>query len=87
MKTKIETALADAKKDLVACDMAKIKAAVESLGAVGQELYAQVAQAAGAAGAGPEESGPAADGPAPKKAEKKADVVDAEFEVMDDDKK
>ncbi len=87
VKTKIETALADAKKDLVAGDTAKIKAAVESLGAVGQELYAQVAQAAGAAGAGPEESGPAADGPAPKKAEKKADVVDAEFEVMDDDKK
>ena len=87
VKTKIETALADAKKDLVASDTAKIKAAVESLGAVGQELYAQVAQAAGAAGAGPEESGPAADGPAPKKAEKKADVVDAEFEVMDDDKK
>lgn len=87
VKTKIETALADAKKDLVAGDTAKIKAAVESLGAVGQELYAQVAQAAGAAGAGPEQSGPAADGPAPKKAEKKADVVDAEFEVMDDDKK
>jgi molecular chaperone DnaK len=84
VKTKIETALADARKDLESGDTAKMKAAVENLSKVGQELYAQAAQAAGA---GPESGGPAADGPAPKKTEKKADVVDADFEVMDDDKK
>ena len=65
--------------------------ALEKLNAIGSELYAEAqknAQAAGAA-AGPEA---ASDGPAPgaaagKKPEKKADVVDADFEVVDDDKK
>jgi molecular chaperone DnaK len=86
VKSKIEAALTEAKQDLESGDTAKMKAAMENLSKVGQELYAQAAQAAGAAGA-PEGAEPAKGEPAPKKTEKKADVVDADFEVVDDDKK
>jgi molecular chaperone DnaK len=91
IKSKAESALADAKKDLESNDTARMKSAMEKLSAVGGELYAEVqkaAQASGAApgGAGAPEAGPEA-GPAPKKTEKKADVVDADFEVVDEDKK
>jgi molecular chaperone DnaK len=94
VKPKIESALADAKKDLESNDTARMKAAMENLSKVGQELYAKAAEAAGAAGAAgpggapgsaPEPDAGAAGGP--KKTEKKADVVDADFEVVDDDKK
>ena len=65
-----------------------MKAALENLSKVGAELYAeaqqaeQAAQAAagGAEGAAPEE------GDAPKKSEKQAEAVDADFEVVDEDK-
>src|SRR5882757_7563808 len=53
-KTKIESALADAKKDLESNDADKMKASMEKLTALGGELYAEAqkaAQAAGAAGA------------------------------------
>ncbi len=84
VKGKIDTAIADAKKDLESNDPDKMKAAIENLGKVGQELYAQAAQAGQPAG---EEAAPSSEGePAPKKAEKKADVVDADFEVVDDAK-
>jgi molecular chaperone DnaK len=61
---------------------------MEKLSKVGAELYADVAAAAQAAGA---TEAPGADAPPPaggsaKKAEKKADVVDADFEVVDEDK-
>jgi molecular chaperone DnaK len=83
-KAPIEAALASAKQDLESNDADRMKAALEKLSAVGAELYAQQAQAAGGGAAGPEgsqpESGPAAE----KKA--KPDVVDADFEVVDDDK-
>jgi len=66
-----------------------MKAALENLSKVGGEFYAEAqaaAQAAqpgqGAPGGG-EGAEPAPDG---KKAEKKADVVDADFEVVDDEK-
>ena len=66
-----------------------MKASLEKLAAVGGELYATAQQAAGAAGAPP--PGDAATeppkGPAGKKPEKKADVVDADFEVVDEDEK
>ncbi len=89
IKSKFETALADAKKDLESGDADKMKAALENLQKIGAELY-QAAQAAGAspggeAGPGPETAaGQASSG---KKAEKKADVVDADFEVVDDNDK
>jgi molecular chaperone DnaK len=80
----IEAALAEAKKDLESNDPDRMKAAMEKLSKVGADLYAE-AQKAQAAGAGPEG---AAEAPkSEKKAEKKADVVDADFEVVDDDKK
>ena len=79
-----EAALADAKKDLESNDADRMKAALEKLSKLGAEFYAQAQQAAQA-------GGPAAEaGEAPKsdkKTEKKADVVDADFEVVDDDKK
>jgi molecular chaperone DnaK len=90
-KSKIEAAIADAKKDLESNDGDRMKAAQEKLTALGGELY-EAAQKAGAAAGGPApEAGPSA-GPAPeagpsKKTEKKADVVDADFEVVDENKK
>ena len=88
VKSKIESALADAKKDLESNDTARMKAAMENLSKVGADLYAHVQQAAGAAGAaGGASSGPAPEGGAAKSGEKKPDdVVDADFEVVDDDK-
>lgn len=92
IKSKAESAIAEAKKDLESNDEARMKAASEKLSAIGAELYAEAqktAQAAGAGAAGPE-AGPAgaSEGAGPqKKTEKKADVVDADFEVVDEDKK
>ena len=68
-----------------------MKSAMEKLSAVGAEIYQEAQKAAQAAGAsaGPAgAAGPADSGqPSAKKTEKKADVVDADFEVVDDDKK
>jgi molecular chaperone DnaK len=73
-----------------------MKAALEKLSAVGTELYAEAAKAAqaagaaGAAGGATPDAGAAAGGASAggaKKTEKKADVVDADFEVVDEDKK
>ena len=89
LKGKADAALAEAKKDLESNDPERMKAALEKLAAVGGELYATAQQAAGAAGAPP----PGAEGAEPpkaaagKKPEKKADVVDADFEVVDEDTK
>jgi molecular chaperone DnaK len=87
VKGKFETAIADAKKELESNDPARMKAALETLTKIGAELYQQ-AQAASAAGAAPEAAG--ADGPAPEpKAAKKSEgkVVDADVEIVDDEKK
>jgi len=91
IKAKIEPAVADAKKDLESGDVAKMKAAMENLSNVGQELYAKVAEAAQAAGVDPEAAAAGVDdaGGAAPKPEKKVDgdVVDADFEVVDEDDK
>jgi molecular chaperone DnaK len=90
-KSKAESAIADAKKDLESNDTDRMKAAMEKLSALGAEFYAEAQKAAEAAGAGAGAaeasagSGEASSGA--KKTEKKADVVDADFEVVDDDKK
>ena len=84
LKSKGDAALADAKKELESNDVDRMKAAMEKLSAVGAEIYQEAqkaAQAAGAAAGGEPQPGAA------KKPEKKADVVDADFEVVDDDKK
>jgi len=87
-KGPIEAAIASAKQDLESNDTDKMKAAMENLSKLGAELYAAAQQAgAGAPGA---EGAADAGGPAPegaKKTEKKADVVDADFEVVDEEKK
>src|SRR6202453_736640 len=84
-KSKVESALADAKKALEGNDGGQMKAALDNLSKVGAEFYAEAqaaAQAAGKAG----DPGAAAEPGAEPKAEKKADVVDADFEVVDDEK-
>jgi molecular chaperone DnaK len=94
MKSKFEAALAEAKKDLESSDPARMKSAMEKLTAIGGELYAEAAKGTQAAGGPADASGPGAtaageakpDGSA-KKSEKKADVVDADFEVVEDPKK
>jgi molecular chaperone DnaK len=92
IKSKGESAIADARKDLESNDTDRMKAAMEKISAVGAEIYQEAQKAAQAAGAGAPGAGPAdaASGPADagaKKTEKKADVVDADFEVVDEDKK
>jgi molecular chaperone DnaK len=64
-----------------------MKTAMENLSKVGAELYAAAAQAGAAAEGGAASAGSADQPKEAKKAEKKADVVDADFEVVDDDKK
>ena len=84
-KAPIEAALAEAKKDLESNDPDRMKAAMEKLSKIGAEFYAEASKAAQAAGAAPDGT---SEVPQPeKKTEKKADVVDADFEVVDDDKK
>ena len=94
VKAKIEAGVADARKDLESNDAARMRAAIEKLTKLGGEIYAHAQQAAAAAGAGSDASGTAGsepDGPAPtgakKKSDQKSDVVDADFEVVDDNKK
>jgi molecular chaperone DnaK len=85
-KTKLEATIADAKKALENNQPDEMKSALEKLSAAGSEVYADVQAAAAAAGAG---GAPGADPDQPaaeKKTEKKADVVDADFEVVDEDK-
>ncbi|HVW20306.1 MAG TPA: molecular chaperone DnaK [Opitutaceae bacterium] len=87
-KTKLEGILADAKKDLESNDAARMKAALENLSKAGGEIYAEAQAAAQSAQAGagaPPPQGGGEAGPQPK-TEKKADVVDADFEVVDEDK-
>ncbi|MFY9925146.1 MAG: molecular chaperone DnaK [Opitutaceae bacterium] len=83
-KSKVEGVLAEAKKALESNDGDKMKSALEDLSKAGAEFYADAQAAAKAAEAGA--SGHAADAGAHPKAEKKADVVDADFEVVDEEK-
>jgi molecular chaperone DnaK len=92
-KSKFESALADAKKDLESNDGDRMKAAVEKLTALGGELYAAAQKATAEAGAAPvagaadaTDAGAKPEG-STKKTEKKADVVDADFEVVDENTK
>jgi molecular chaperone DnaK len=89
VKGKFEAALADARKDLESNDAAKMKAALENLQKIGAELYqqAQAAQAAAGAPAGAESATGGASSE-PKKAKKaEGKVVDADVEIVDEDKK
>ncbi|BET66959.1 molecular chaperone DnaK [Opitutales bacterium ASA1] len=89
-KAKIEATIADAKKDLESGDGDRMKKAVDNLQKLGAEFYAQAQQAAGAGAGAPPPEGPGASTGAQSGAgagPKKVDVVDADFEVVDDDKK
>jgi molecular chaperone DnaK len=85
-KSKVEGVLAEAKKALEGNDNDQMKAALENLSKAGAEFYAEAQAAAQAAGS-PGPAAEPADAEAAPKSEKKADVVDADFEVVDDEKK
>ncbi len=87
-KTELETVLGDSRKALESDDTEQMKSALEKLtqamSAVASDLYSQAgAGAEGQPGAGPE-AGQSAGGSSSKGGD---DVVDADFEVVDDDKK
>ncbi len=87
-KSRIESAAAEARKDLESGDVARMKAAMENLQKVGAELYAEAQKAGATEGApegGPGEASSAGAAGAGRPEPKKADVVDADFEVVDDD--
>jgi len=87
-KTEIEAAIEAVREALKGSDTDAIKSAYDTLQnkfqAVSEELYKAASAQAGAAGAGPE--GAAGPGPEAAKPKKEGDVVDAEFEVVDEDK-
>ena len=87
-KSKLEAAVADARKALENkdADAAALKAEIEKFNKVLQEQAAAM-QAAAQQSAKPEAGAGQAQGGAEQKSGKKDDVVDADFEVVDDDKK
>jgi len=89
VKGKFEAAIADGKKDLESNDPAKMKASLENLSKIGAELYQQAQAAQAAAGASPGATTTEADPTAEPKAAKKVEgkVVDADVEIVDDEKK
>ena len=89
-KSKFEAAIAEAKKALESNNADQMKASMEKLTALGGELYQEAQKASAGApqpGAESADAAGAAGGASKPKAEKKADVVDADFEVVDEDKK
>ncbi len=88
-KAPIEAGLTEAKEALESGDLDKMKAALENLTKIGGELYQAAAADAQGAGAGapPPQGGDAGEPAAAPGEPKQADVVDADFEVVDDDKK
>jgi molecular chaperone DnaK len=87
-KGRVEAAVAEAKKDLESGDASRMKAALENLQKIGAEFYADAQKAAGQQGAQPQ-PGPDAGtaGSSARPEPKKGNVVDGDFEVIDDDKK
>ena len=83
-KKTVEDAIEKVREALKGNDIDAIKSAYDDLQAKFQEVSAELyKQAAGQAGPAPE-AGPQPGGPPPKK---ESDVVDAEFEMVDEDKK
>jgi molecular chaperone DnaK len=87
VKTKVEPAIADAKKALESNDPDRMKTSLDALQKIGAEFYAQAQQAAQAAGAAGAGTPPPPAGEPSNPDPKKPGVVDADFEVVDDDKK
>ncbi len=94
-KAKVESAVAALKKAAEGHSTEDIKAKMDALNqemqAISQEMYAHAQQAGGeqqASGGGASAGGPAQDASAGGGAkEKDGDVIDADFEMVDDDKK
>ena len=85
-KTDIEGKIAAVREALKGSDTDAIKSAYDALQSASEDLYKQAAASAGAAGPDAGAQGSAEpDAGAAKKAD--GDIVDAEFEVVDDDKK
>ena len=88
-KAEIETKITAVREALKGSDTDAIKVAYDELQtkfqAASEELYKQAAASAGQSGPGPEAGAGASEPPPHKKAD--GDVVDAEFEVVDEDKK
>jgi molecular chaperone DnaK len=89
VKSKIEAGVVSAKKDLESNEVARMRSAIENLTKLGGEIYAQAQKAAAAAGAGggAAPGGEAAPEGEKKKSDQKSDVVDADFEVVDENTK
>jgi molecular chaperone DnaK len=95
-KSRVESVIADLKKSITSDDVAEMKAKMESLNtelqAVSADLYSQAKSSRGGqpAGGGAASEGPAgghAEPPKGKPAKDEGDVIDADFEMVDDDKK
>jgi molecular chaperone DnaK len=92
-KKPVEDAITALREALKGEDSDKIKAAYDDLQnkfqSVSEELYKQAAASAGAAGGAQQQGGPdaGAGDPGVAATKKGDDVVDAEFEVVDEDKK
>lgn len=89
VKSKLETAVADARKVLEKSDLTKEEAKAESekLTKLIQENAAAFQAAQQATGAGAQNAGASSSASASDASAKKDDVVDADFEVVDDEKK
>jgi molecular chaperone DnaK len=88
-KKPLEDAIAAVREALKGTDNAALKTAFDDLEAksheISAEIYKKAAEAQGQPGA--DEAAPQPDGAAQPEAAKDADVVDAEFEMVDEDKK
>jgi molecular chaperone DnaK len=90
LKTKLDAAVERARKALRGDDLNEIRAAQEELSKAfneaGQSFYAQSQAAEGAAAGGPEGQGPTAETGA-NGAKPAEDVVEADYEIVDEAKK
>ena len=91
IKGNVESAVEDLKKALENNDTEDIKAKTESLMQVwhqaSEELYKQTAEAGGDPSAGPEHHSAPTDEPQSTSSSPDGEVIDADYEVVDDDKK
>ena len=88
-KKEIEDEIAKVREALKGTDIEAIKSSYETLQTKFQEVSAELYKNAAAAGAaaGPDAGAAAGAGAAHSEPKKDADVVDAEFEMVDEDKK
>src|SRR5579862_2053964 len=91
LKTRLDNAVERARKALRGDDMGEIRAAQEELtrafGEAGQSFYAQSQSAGGSGGAGPSGGPPPGAEAGAQAAGKKDDVVEADYEIVDESKK